>query len=119
MLLRAILTGGVWNGFLLSKVKKEDINCRFCNAPDNDGHLFLDCTFPPFVELRNNPEFLPLRAEYWGVILALQAYSRIHIGIDNLYVLRGVAALLSQEVTRTPLSFVKDGDLLATIHSML
>ena len=31
-----------------------------CNAPDNDGHLFWDCTFLPFVELRNNPEFLPL-----------------------------------------------------------
>ena len=30
MLLRAILSGGVWNGFLLSKVKKEDIKCRFC-----------------------------------------------------------------------------------------
>ena len=29
------------------------------------------------------------RAEYWGVILALQAYSGIHIGIDNLNVLRG------------------------------
>ena len=59
------------------------------------------------------------RAEYWGVILALQAYSGIHIGIDNLNVLRGVAALLSQGVTRTPLPLVKDGDLLATIHSML
>ena len=51
---------GVWNGFLLSKVKKEDVPCRFCGAPDNDGHLFWDCTFPPFVELRNQPEFLPL-----------------------------------------------------------
>ena len=60
MLLRAILSGGVWNGFLLSKVKKEDINCRCCNAPANDGNLFWDCTFPLFVELRNNPEFLPL-----------------------------------------------------------
>ena len=40
MLLRAILSGGVWNGFLLSKVKKEDVPCRFCGAPDNDGHLF-------------------------------------------------------------------------------
>ena len=245
MLLRAILSGGVWNGFLLSKAKKEDITCRFCGAPDNDGHLFWECTFLPFVELRNNPEFLPLmnrdrtnwprcllwhgwlpgltsrssgspwavassdlashnleqalgphplsthstwhpfcmvddvpsretiphldvetagagafvhspaiifdgrhwghaqdlddpqegsthifsgvlgpiqsvqRAEYWGVVLALQAYSGIHIGIDNFNVLRGVAALLSQGVTRTPLSLVKDGDLLATIHSML
>ena len=59
-MLRAILTGGVWNGFLLSKVKKEDINCRFCNAPDNDGHLIWDCTFHLFFELRSNPEFLPL-----------------------------------------------------------
>ena len=60
MLLRAILSCGIWNGFLLSKAKKEDIHCRFCGAPDNDGHLFWDCTFLPFVELRNNPEFLPL-----------------------------------------------------------
>ena len=43
------------------------------------------------------------RAEYWGVILALQAYSGIHIGIDNLNVLRGVAKLLSQGVIGTPL----------------
>ena len=63
MLIRAILSGGVWNGFLLSKVKKEDVPCRFCGAPDNDGHLFWDCTFPPFVELRNQPEFLPLMSK--------------------------------------------------------
>ena len=29
------------------------------------------------------------RAEYWGVILSLQAYYGIQIGIDNLNVLRG------------------------------
>ena len=52
------------------------------------------------------------------VILALQAYSGIHIGIDNLNVLRGEAALLSHRVPRTPLPLVKDGDLLATTHSM-
>ena len=246
---------------MLGKVKKEDVPCRFCGAPDNDGHLFWDCTFPPFVELRNQPEFLPLmskdrtrwprcllwhgwlpglssrtvgspwavassdlasscletafgsypldassvwqpfwdqddvqdmiddvpdnpniwtdgsrepiphldieiagagafihspaiifdsnywghaqdlddphegsshifsgisgpiqsvqRAEYWGVILALQAYSGIHIGIDNMNVLRGVAALLSHRLPRSPLPLMKDGDLLATIHSML
>ena len=42
------------------------------------------------------------RAEYWEVILALQAYSGIHIGIDNLNVLRGVAALLSHRVPQSP-----------------
>ena len=34
-------------------------------------------------------------------------------------VLKGVAALLSHRVPRSPLPLVKDGDLLATIHSML
>ena len=261
IMLRAMLSGGVWNGFLLSKVKKENVPCRFCCAPDNDGHLFWDCTFLLLWNLRNSPEFLPLmskdrthwprcllwhgwlpgltsrtvgtpwaiassdltssclenalgpyplsitsawhpfwdeddvqdmvddvpvapniwtdgsrepiphldvevagagafvhslaiifdsnhwghvqdlddphegsshifsgvlgpiqsvqRAEYWVVILALQAYSGIHIGIDNLNVLRGVAALLSHNVPRSPLPLAKDGDLLATIHSML
>ena len=58
MLLRTTLAGGVWNCFLLSKANNEDIRCRFCHAPDNDGHLFWDCCFPPCVELRNSPEFL-------------------------------------------------------------
>ena len=44
------------------------------------------------------------RAEYRGVILALQAYSGIHIGIDNLSVLRAVAKLIDQGVTSTPAS---------------
>ena len=56
------------------------------------------------------------RAESWGVILSLQAYS---IGIDNMNVIRGVAELIDQEITGTPLPQVKDGDLLAAIHSML
>ena len=34
MLLRAILCGGVWNGFLLGKAKKEDVPCRFCGKKD-------------------------------------------------------------------------------------
>ena len=49
-LLRSILVGGVWNGFLLSKVKGQPV-------PDGDGHLFWECTFPPLVEIRENPEF--------------------------------------------------------------
>ena len=40
MLLRAILCGGVWNGFLLGKTKKEHVPCRFCGQRDGDGHLF-------------------------------------------------------------------------------
>ena len=51
------MVGGVWNGFLLSRVRGREVPCRFCGAPDNDGHLFWDCPFPPLVEIRENPEF--------------------------------------------------------------
>ena len=56
-LLRTIMVGGVWNGFLLGRVRGQAVSCRFCGAPDNDGHLFWDCPFPPLVEVRENPEF--------------------------------------------------------------
>ena len=39
ILLRATLCGGVWNGFLLGKAKKEDVPCRFCGKQDGDGPL--------------------------------------------------------------------------------
>ena len=42
---------GVWNDFLLGKVKGQPVPCRFCGAPDSDGHLFWECTFPPPVEI--------------------------------------------------------------------
>ena len=56
-LLRSILVGGVWNGFLLGQVRGQDVPCRFCGCRDHDGHLFWDCTFPPLVEIRVHPEF--------------------------------------------------------------
>ena len=46
MLLRSILCGGVWNGFLLGKTKEEDVPCRFCGGVDGDGHLFLGMPLP-------------------------------------------------------------------------
>ena len=59
MLLRAILCGGVWNGFILGEAKKEDVPCRFCGKRDGDGHLFWDCSFPlpPLQHVRELPEF--------------------------------------------------------------
>ena len=49
--------GGVWNGFLLSRVKGQLVPCRFFGSPDGDGHLFWECTLPLLVEIRENPEF--------------------------------------------------------------
>ena len=56
-LLRGILSGGVWNGFLLGKVQGENVPCRFCGGPDGDGHLFWECSYPPLVAVRDSPEF--------------------------------------------------------------
>ena len=56
-LLRTIMVGGVWIVFLLGRVRGQAVPCRFCGSPDNDGHLFWDCPFPPLVEIRENPEF--------------------------------------------------------------
>ena len=50
--------GGVWNGFLLGKARKEDVPCRFCGKEDGDGHLFWECSnFTPFSMCVTLPEF--------------------------------------------------------------
>ena len=56
-LLRGILTGRVWNGFLFGKVQGENVPCRFCGGPDGDSHLFWECSYPPLVSVRESPEF--------------------------------------------------------------
>ena len=38
-LLRSVMVGGVWNGFLLGRVRGQPVPCRFCRAPDGDGHF--------------------------------------------------------------------------------
>ena len=56
-LLRAIMVGGVWNGFLLCHARGEIVSCRFWGGFDGDGHLFWECPHPPLVQIRENPEF--------------------------------------------------------------
>ena len=70
-LLRSVMVGGVWNGFLLGRVRGQPVPCRFCGAPDGDGHLFWECTFPPLVEIRENPEFHNLTR--WIRLIGLDA----------------------------------------------
>ena len=63
MLLRAILCGCAWNGFLHGKTKKEDVLvCRSCGKSDGDGHLFWERTFLPKLHVWELPEFASLLA---------------------------------------------------------
>ena len=69
MLLRAILCGGVWNGFLLGQAKKEEVPCRFCGGRYGDVHLFWECAlFTPYFMLGNSLSLClscPLIAASW------------------------------------------------------
>ena len=58
------------------------------------------------------------RAEMWGVILALQASRAIHLGVDNLGVVRHVGRLLDGCRGAVPFELVNDGDLLLLIDRM-
>ena len=55
----------------------------------------------------------------WGVILALQSSSAVHLGVHNLGVVRHVGRLLDGRHGPTPFELVKDGDLLLLIERML
>ena len=55
----------------------------------------------------------------WGVILALQTSRAVHLGVDNLGVVRHVGRLLSGCRDSKPFELVNDGDLLLLIDRML
>ena len=59
------------------------------------------------------------RAEFWGAILALQAYWPCHVGIDNLNVARSIGRLLDHDSLVKPLPSVKDGDFTALAQYMI
>ena len=59
------------------------------------------------------------RAEFWGAIVALQAYWPCHLGIDNLNVARSIGRLLDYDCLTEPLPVVKDGDLIALARYMI
>ena len=59
------------------------------------------------------------RAEFWGAVVALQAYWPCHLGIDNLNVVRSIGRLLDADCLAKPLPLVKDGDLVALVQYMI
>ena len=42
---------------LVGRFRGQVVPSRFCGEPDGDGHLLWECTLPPLVEIRANPEF--------------------------------------------------------------
>ena len=58
------------------------------------------------------------RAELWRVILALQCSSAIHLGVDNLNVVRHVSWIFDGRVACRLFELTFDGDLLTVIEKM-
>ena len=59
------------------------------------------------------------RAEFWGAIVAMQAYWPCHLSIDNLNVARTIGRLLDRDCLAKPLHLEKDGDLVALVQHMI
>ena len=59
------------------------------------------------------------RAERWSVILALQCSSAVHLGVDNLNVIRQVSGILAVRAGRRPFELSTDGDLLTIIEILI
>ena len=59
------------------------------------------------------------RAELWGVILAVQSSGAVHLGVDNLNVVRHVGRLLDGRPGSIPFELLEDGDLLLLIDRMI
>ena len=71
---------------MLSRVKGQPVSCRLCGAPDNDGHLFGECTFLPLVEIRENPEFHDLKREdkaHWPRCLLWHGWLPMLSGVNG------------------------------------
>ena len=73
-------------GFLLGNVRGQPVPCRFCGAPDSDGHLFGECPFPPLVEIRENPEVHDLMREdkaHWPRCLLWHGWLPMLSGVNG------------------------------------
>ena len=85
-LLRGVMVGGVWNVFLLGKVRNCRVPCRFCGGDDHDGHLFWDCPFPRLVEIRENPEFhelMEMDKSFWPRCLLWHGWLPLLSGVNR------------------------------------
>ena len=82
-LLRSVMVGGVWNGFLLGRVRDQPVPC---GAPDGDGHLLWECAFPPLFEIRENLEFhdlMRMDKSHWPKCLLWHGWLPLLSGVNG------------------------------------
>ena len=119
-LLRSVMVGGVWNGFLLGRARSQAVPCRFCGALDDDGHFFGDCPFPPLLEIRESPEFhelMEMDKSYWPKCLLWHGWLPLLSGVNlgspwALDLAQGAGNLLESALGSYASAFLLDWRLL-------
>ena len=105
------------SGFFAHQDQRFWRGCRWCHV---DGvHPDLDRVSCRGFSSVPGPLQTIQRAEMWGVVLALQTSRAVHLGVDNLGVVRHVDRLLRGSRGPKPFELVNDGDLLLLLEHML
>ena len=84
--LRSVVVGGVWNVFLLGGVRGQPVPCRFCGAPDNDGHLFGNVPFLlllQFVKIVNFHDLMGVDKAHWPRCLLWHGWLPVLSGVNG------------------------------------
>ena len=82
---------------MLGRVRSQAVPCRFCGNLDGDGHLFWECTFPPLVEIRDNPEFhdlMKMDKAHWPRHVACFGRAGFQCSLESTVPLLGLLMLL-------------------------
>ena len=93
-------------------------NCRWCHLDEDVSEGAVVSAGRGFCSVPGPLQSVQ-RAEFWGVILALQANDGVHLGVDNLGVVRHVGRLLDGKTASRPAELIEDGDLVLLIERML
>ena len=105
------------SGFFAHQAERSWRGCRWGHV---DGvHPDLDRAYCRGFSSVPGPLQTVQRAEVWSVVLALQSSRAVHLGVDNLGVVRHVDRLLRGCRGPKPFELVNDGDLLLLLEHML
>ena len=68
------------------RIKGQPVPCQLCGAPDADGHLWGECTFPPLAEIRENPDshdLMRMDKDHWPRCLLWHAWVPVLSGVHG------------------------------------
>ena len=71
---------------MLSRVRGQPVPRRFCGAPDGDGNLFGESTFPPLVEIRETHDFhdlMRMDKGHWPRLLLWHGWLPVLSGVNG------------------------------------